>query len=153
LAERAKNLFRRDIHWTPFSFSVIPENDSYDRVCPNGRPGGLICCESCSRLYQTYLTRTVQDIEVQRLEKDAAEVKEILGFVADDTQALAAAIDATRNTIPPLPPLPGPKKQYRTSSSSRKGGDSAGDIEVGEFNLTSTIDVGSTTYSGAFYSV
>ena len=150
LAERAKNLFQRDIHWTPFSFSAVPEDDSYDRVCPIGGPGGLICCESCSRQYQAYLTLTVQDIEVQRLEKGSAEVKEILGFVADDTQALVVAIDAAKNTIPPLLPMTGPRKLSRTTRRKSAAG---GEMEVGEFTLTSTIDLGATACSGAFHQV
>lgn len=106
-------------------------------------------------MYQAYLTRSVQDIEVQRMQKGAAELKEILGFVAEDTEALAAAVEAASNRIPPLPP-PVPKKRVITSTASRtssRKGTTEREMEVGDFNLTSTIDVGAAGCSGLIHQV
>jgi hypothetical protein len=97
--------FAPDIHWTPHPFgSVSKEGDqiSYSDVCPNGGPGGLICCAVCTATYSKYLSSTYQDMEEQRTSKVAEELKHLLGFMKDAKTHLAQSVRAARKKPPPL---------------------------------------------------
>jgi hypothetical protein len=138
--EEGKKVFSRDIVWTPFPFG--DDGKSYDQQCPEGGPGGLICCEYCSKKYSSYLSRTVKDIEIQRTHKVGKEAKEILEFLDQGRKTLDRAMGVARKKVPPLPPpLPNPepaKQQTRRTTTSKEDHDTA------EWNLTSTIDIGFT---------
>ena len=83
---------------------------SYKDMCPNGGPGGLICCEYCSNKYSSFLMQTVEDMEVQKRHKCGKEIKEILTFLQDGRDALELAMGVARTKVPPVPrPMPQPR--------------------------------------------
>lgn len=142
--------------WRP---STSPNADaSYDKSCPTGGPGGLICCESCSIKYNTFLTRTSEDVETYRMIKESGEVTEILGFLGQKKNILKDAYNAAKKKVPPLPPAGSGRLTLRQDShngnSSRKTANSNNKSEPPEFNgawnLTSAIDLGTI---GGFASV
>ena len=139
--ERDK-VFSKDIVWTPYKFGE--EGEDYDQACPTGGPGGLICCDDCTKKYSLYMSRTVKDIEIQRTHKVGNEAKEILEFLGDGTKTLGRAIGVAKKKVPPLPPRRVPtaangKQPPRKTSTSKTGASTAT-----EWNLTSTIDIGVT---------
>ncbi len=136
--DAGKNVFSRDIAWSKFSFGDDNDNrQSYDQVCPQGGPGGLICCDSCCKQYSSYLSKTVKDMEIQRTHKGGKEVKELLKFLHQGKKTLERAIGVAKKKVPPLPPLGiSPKEQQATQRKP--------DLLSVEWNLTSTIDVGHT---------
>jgi len=165
-----KNFSEVSTCWRPYSFSENKEIDnnnslSYDEVCDEGGPGGLICCEDCSRNYNAYLTSTMEDVEMQRINKEAEEVTEILDYLNEKKEILNQSVDSAKTKIPPLPPpgsrimqvVTASKPRPRPSNCSGKSEsnskydhiDSEIDINVGDsWNLTSAIDIGVT---GGFF--
>ena len=148
----SEKVFLRDVEWEPHEFG--PGGKSYGEICPNGGPGGLICCDFCTKAYCAYLTQTAQDIEVQKTCKAGKEVKEISDFLSESRQSLDRAVSAARQKVPPLPakppePRPAPKARPKTPTSStgastKRGRRSHAKQEKPspmEFNLTSTIDI------------
>eukprot|EP00536_Pseudo-nitzschia_multiseries_P015550 jgi/Psemu1/263041/estExt_Genewise1Plus.C_9080027 len=155
--ERSTGIFSKEIIWRPFSFSE--ENATYDQSCPEGGPGGLICCERCSTKYNLLLTRTSEDVESYRMNKEAGEVTEILDFLNEKKQILKDAVNSAKTKIPPLPP-PGSGRLslrqesqpgYRSSGGNRRNfGKDNIDVHSSAWNLTSSIDLG---FTGGFASV
>jgi len=167
--ERTKKSFSEvSTCWRPYSFSENKEMDnnnslSYGEVCDEGGPGGLICCEDCSRNYNVYLTNTMEDVEMQRINKEAEEVTEILDYLNEKKEILNQSVDYAKTKIPPLPPpgsrimqvVTAPKPRPSNFSSKSESNskydhiDSEIDINVGDsWNLTSAIDIGVT---GGFF--
>ncbi|KAL7553566.1 hypothetical protein ACHAWF_016864 [Thalassiosira exigua] len=56
--------------------------------CPDGGPGGLICCSYCSAAYSRFLSNTTKEMEAQSVAKAGQEVSEILELLADAKQRL-----------------------------------------------------------------
>jgi len=159
--ERTTEIFSKEITWRPFSFSE-KENYTYDQSCPEGGAGGLICCESCSTKYNMFLTRTCEDVETQRMNKEAGEVTEILDFLNQKKDVLKGAVNSAKTKIPPLPP-PGsgriimrqePVVAPRLNSGFRRSGitnkSDKPEINTVAWDLTSSIDIG---FTGGFASV
>ncbi|VEU33553.1 unnamed protein product [Pseudo-nitzschia multistriata] len=150
-------IFSKEIIWRPFSFSE--NNSSYDQACPEGGPGGLICCSSCSIKFNKLLTRTSEDIETYRMNKEAEEVTETLNFLNEKKTVLKEAVNSAKMKVPPLPP-PGSGRlglrQDAASSSRMNNGNRRTNIKFenpeshGGWNLTSSIDLG---FTGGFASV
>lgn len=93
-------IFARDITWTPHVFDS--GDVSYDKLCPNGGPGGLICCSTCTASYSQYLTQTQTDMEAQKTAKAGREVKELLEFTKTAKTRLAKTIKVARKKPVPM---------------------------------------------------
>lgn len=140
-------VFSRDVAWTPHSFG--PENQEYSQVCPDGGPGGLICCETCAQAYSSYLNQTIRDIEVQKTHKVGKEVQEILGFLEEGRKTLDRAVVVAKKKVPPLPPMR-PEPEAATAKRSVRGKAANATIEADstDWNVTSAVDFGATEIVG-----
>lgn len=76
---------------------------SYADICPNGGPGGLICCTDCTSSYSKFLTFTFNDMQDQMTAKVANEMEQVLGFLESAKANLSHAVRAARRQNPPLP--------------------------------------------------
>lgn len=89
------SIFARDINWQEHEFDSITETvDSalpYD-ACPNGGPGGLICCAACTKTYSQFLSSTAKDMEVQKIKKMNKDVTELLGFLSGSRSKMYDAL-------------------------------------------------------------
>lgn len=139
--EEPSTAFTKDFIWTSFQFS--DDGLPYDKVCPIGGPGGLICCDSCSKKYSLYLSRSVKDIEIQRTHKVGTEVKEVFEFVEQGRKTLDRAMGVAKKKVPPLPP-PRIQSPESTKPHTRPNEAWKKDNDVAEWNLTSTMDIGDT---------
>jgi hypothetical protein len=94
---RIKDLFTKEITWRPFAFTEKhgeTDNDApYHEACPNGGPGGMICCDACSQKYSLFLSQTMEDLETSRMRMETAEVKELMQLLEGSEKALAEAVD------------------------------------------------------------
>mmetsp|Transcript_33322 Transcript_33322/g.33827 ORF Transcript_33322/g.33827 Transcript_33322/m.33827 type:complete len:111 (+) Transcript_33322:1136-1468(+) len=107
----------------------------------------------------------MEDVEMQRINKEAEEVTEILDYLNEKKEILNQSVDFAKTKIPPLPPpgsrimqvVTAPKPRPRPSNFGSKSEsnskydhiDSEIDINVGDsWNLTSAIDIGVT---GGFF--
>jgi hypothetical protein len=94
--ERIKTLFPKEITWRSFSFSDDQGlSSSYTEICPLLGPGGLICCETCSQKYSSYLTQTMEDLESQRIQREIEEVKEAMQLLEGSQKDLGKTLDST----------------------------------------------------------
>jgi hypothetical protein len=59
--------------------------------CPDGGPGGLICCSYCTAAYSRFLSNTAKEMEAQTVSKVGQEVSEILELLEDAKQRLQRA--------------------------------------------------------------
>ena len=103
-------VFTPDIHWTPHTFDPAPKHLKqrlvrYNEICPNGGPGGLICCSTCSATYSGYLSSTLKSMTVQRTSKLAAETEELLGMLNAAKRRLADSVKGARKKPPPVPSM------------------------------------------------
>ena len=98
-------VFVKDIVWNHHDFDD-KGGKGYDQVCPEGGPGGLICCFSCCKLYSSYLSQTAKDIEIQKQHKTSNEIREIVDFLKESCETLESAAQRASKKIPPLPPKP-----------------------------------------------
>ena len=85
-------MFVRDIHWTPHQYDSSESDSPYDSTCPKGGPGGLICCEDCTKSYSRFLTATSKDLEEQRTRKVSNEVQELLEILNSARSKLNGAL-------------------------------------------------------------
>lgn len=92
-------MFAPEIHWTPHPFD--DEKVSYGNSCPNGGPGGLICCSVCTATYSRYLSSTHRDFEQQASSKVARELEELAGLMSNAKNRLGQALRAARRKPPP----------------------------------------------------
>lgn len=102
-------IFARDFRWTPHIFDSKKSsansgvaNISYDMLCPHGGPGGLVCCDSCTASYAKYLTKTVTDMETQKMQRAGDEVKELLDFTRQAKHRLTQTIRVARRKPVPI---------------------------------------------------
>ena len=146
-----EEIFHKEVEWTPFSFgnSDGEEKKDYDQACPNGGPGGLVCCQQCAEEYTWYLSRTVKDMEMHRTSRVGKEVQELLKFLKQGRKTLENAYQVAKKKVPPLPPKPPttlpPTTPRPTSSTTRKSNNSSVPIEPTQWNMTSTIDIAQST--------
>lgn len=101
-------VFTPDIHWTPHTFDPPPKKLKqrlvrYNEICPNGGPGGLICCSVCAATYSGYLSSTLKSMTVQRTSKLAAETEELLDMLNATKSRLAESVKGARKKPPPIP--------------------------------------------------
>jgi hypothetical protein len=100
------------MEWTPHEFDRVPPS------CPNGGPSGLVCCEACSTAYSRFMSRTVEDMEVRRMESVSSKVDELLGYIEETRMQLLVTTQAARKMAPPPPPPPmtAPKRSRNTKA-------------------------------------
>jgi hypothetical protein len=145
--ERTKDLFEKEIVWSDFSFSKNNAHAKFDEICPVGGPGGLICCEFCSRRYHLYLTKMAEDMETHRIQQQTNEMKDIIIFVNGAKDELKTAVKDAQGKEPPsrleAPERVGTRPQVRRQDTTME--ETNGSMAVlGNWNMTSTIDVGRT---------
>jgi hypothetical protein len=59
--------------------------------CPDGGPGGLVCCSYCTAAYSRFLSNTAKEMEAQTVSRVGQEVSEILEMLEDAKQRLQRA--------------------------------------------------------------
>lgn len=98
-APQYATFFARDISWTPHQYheSSSQDSSSYEKDCPNGGPGGLICCAACTKKYSSFLSDTTKEIEKQRTHKVNGEVMELLGYLSDAKLKLGTGLQVTKS--------------------------------------------------------
>lgn len=64
--------------------------------CPNGGPGGLICCEVCTASYSKMLSHTENEQEINMVSKIGQEVSELMELLTDAQIRLQQALDASK---------------------------------------------------------
>jgi NUMOD3 motif len=114
---RMISVFGRDISWTPHilhgsqgvahtnhpsTAAAPPPPPPYTYMCPQGGPGGLICCSLCSTLYTQYLTRTVTELQEQKLQSVGREVRDLIHWTQGTRETLAQTIKAARRKPIPM---------------------------------------------------
>ena len=134
-------VFSKDIVWKPYSFGS--DGQTYDQACPEGGPGGLICCETCSKQFSAYLRQTVKDVERQKTHKAGREVREIMKAIDEAKEKLDRAVIAAQKKIPPVPPKPSEVEKTK-KRVGRKSGAMKTEANPSDWNLTSTVDLGET---------
>ena len=72
------------------------EHPTY-KPCPDGGPGGLICCSYCTAAYSRFLSNTAKEMEAQSVSRIGQEVSEILELLADAKQRLCRASEVTQS--------------------------------------------------------
>jgi len=65
--------------------------------CPNGGPGGLICCSYCTASYSRFLSNTAKEMEAQSVSRIGHEVSDILELLADAKLRLQRAAEVTQS--------------------------------------------------------
>lgn len=72
------------------------EKPTYE-ACPDGGPGGLICCSYCTAAYSRFLSNTAKEMEAQSVSRIGQEVSEILELLADAKSRLGRASDVSQS--------------------------------------------------------
>ena len=67
------------------------------KPCPEGGPGGLICCSQCTAAYSRFLSNTAKEMEAQSVAMAGQEVSEILELLEDAKQRLQRASDVSQS--------------------------------------------------------
>ena len=80
----------------PEGETSVDDEPTY-RPCPDGGPGGLICCSYCTAAYSRFLSNTAKEMEAQSVAGVGQEVSEILELLADAKQRLQRAADVTQS--------------------------------------------------------
>ncbi|CAJ1966895.1 unnamed protein product [Cylindrotheca closterium] len=138
-------VFSEEITWTPVE--VWKEGDSYDKICPSGGPGGLICCQECAKKYSSFVDDTMKDLEAQRTHKLGNEVKEIATLLEQGRSDLERIGSVARRKPPPtnrrMFQSDHPRATSTSASKSRASLNSNQRLgeEDQEWNLTSTFDI------------
>ena len=79
----------------------MDEGDTeYGRACPDGGPGGLVCCESCSNKYSIFLSQTSKDLQSQRVRNTSREVKRLMDIITNKQKDLEMSLRKARVEIP-----------------------------------------------------
>ena len=68
--------------------------------CPDGGPGGLICCESCSNKYSMFLSQTHKDLESQRVRNTSREMKRLMDIITNKQKDLENHLRKARLEMP-----------------------------------------------------
>lgn len=98
--EKVPEIFRRDFEWTPHNIFQNGEV-SLEGKCPNGGPGGLVCCDICSATYCDFLTSTYNEMEDQKLTKAAADLETVTSFLELNHNRLTASVRVAQRQPPP----------------------------------------------------
>ena len=72
------------------------DNEPTYKPCPDGGPGGLICCSYCTATYSRFLSNTAKEMEAQSVAKVGQEVSEIMELLANAKQRLQRASDVNQ---------------------------------------------------------
>lgn len=134
-------VFAKEVDFRPYSFGS--HGESYNQACPTGGPGGLICCEECAKKYSRYLSNTVKDMEVHRVNRNGREVQELLEFLQQGRTTLDHAYSVAEKKIPPLPKHPsGGGRTFSGTSAAYRRATTGASSETRQLHITSSIDIG-----------
>lgn len=98
--EMVPEIFRQDFVWSPHATFGNGERP-IEGTCPDGGPGGLLCCTACTTAYLDYLVSTHTALEEQKLAKVSAEVQTITGFLTTNRARLKESVRAAQSKPPP----------------------------------------------------
>lgn len=93
-------IFVRDFTWTPHPFDS--KDLSFKDLCPHGGPGGLVCCENCTANYSKLMSKTLRNVEAQKMAKIGEEVTELLKFIKAAKRTLGETVCEVRKMPVPL---------------------------------------------------
>lgn len=79
------------------------KNIEYEDTCPDGGPGGLICCETCCQKYSMLLGRTDEDLREHRFRKTARDIKHLMDILAKKHKDLEGAMKKARGNMTGIP--------------------------------------------------
>lgn len=65
-------------------------------ACPDGGPGGLVCCSQCAASYSQILSNTTKAMETQTAAKIGQEVSELMEMLQDAQTRMRLAVDVSR---------------------------------------------------------
>jgi len=65
-------------------------------ACPNGGPGGLVCCSQCATSYSQILSNTTKAMETQTAAKIGQEVSELMEMLQDAQTRMRLAVDVSK---------------------------------------------------------
>jgi NUMOD3 motif len=115
----APQFIREEIHWTPHSYDTGKGNEEEEYnassaaswkdendPCPNGGPGGLICCRLCTKSYASFMAETLQEMEREKNANLVEERNEVVELLRQTKNNLAVSLQAAKRTVPPPPPPP-----------------------------------------------
>lgn len=122
---------------TDFAWS---ETEEYPKKCPQGGPGGMVCCPECFSSYQGFLNKTIMDMEVQRTHKVGKEVRELMNILASERGDLDRVAGVARRKAPPARRLGTQHTRPATSARNQANQQNKRGEDI-EWSLTSTIDI------------
>ena len=96
--ESLSTVFKRDIAWDVATYD--DQNVLYHNFCPEGGPGGLICCSFCSSQYMKFLSDTQKNLEHQQFHRTTDEVESISQFVSTTMMRLKESVSAAQKCPP-----------------------------------------------------
>ena len=65
-------------------------------ACPDGGPGGLVCCSQCATSYSQILSNTTKAMETQAAAKIGQEVSELMEMLQDAQTRMRLAVDVSK---------------------------------------------------------
>ena len=79
------------------SYNVEANDEPTYKPCPDGGPGGLICCAYCTAAYSRFLSNTAKEMEAQSIAGVGQEVSEICQLLEDAKRRLQRALDVSQS--------------------------------------------------------
>jgi len=73
--------------------------DSNIAPCPEGGPGGLVCCAVCAESYSTLLNETTEEMDMKTVAKIGEEVNELVELLNDAKKRLKIAMRVAKDNI------------------------------------------------------
>lgn len=92
--QTGRGIFTQDVQWTSHVFDLKGKDGkfAYQMSCPTGGPGGLICCDQCTKAYSNYMSNSTKNIEEQKSQNVCQEVTDIVQFLDDAKSKLDKAV-------------------------------------------------------------
>jgi len=114
-------IFARDFNWKYHTFDSSESDSPYDSTCPNGGPGGLICCEICTKNYSSFMSNTSKELEEQKIRKLNNEVEELLTILTSARTKLNTAVRAARGQPTRGQPIMRKYANEKSSNTAQNG--------------------------------
>ena len=73
--------------------------DSNMTPCPEGGPGGLVCCAVCAESYSTLLNETTEEMDMKTVAKIGEEVNELVELLNDAKKRLKIAMRVAKDNV------------------------------------------------------
>lgn len=84
-----------EMHGDDHVEGVMEDDEPTYQSCPDGGPGGLICCAFCTAAYSRFLSNTAEEMEAQSVSRVGQEVSDIMELLGDAKQRLERASDVS----------------------------------------------------------